>query len=173
MNKKNLKNLSVLVGFDILKTDCEAIVNPVYCMGIGANVLALHFEQTFPDNFAAYKAACEDGKVRPGKIFPFQIGPQKWIINFPTKRHWRMKAQLPDIVNGMDDLEAWLRTQPVKSIAIPPLGRGAGGLAWAVEKLVIKTILTPAMLNGLKVKLYEPFPNQPTLKDCSPASSAV
>ena len=179
MSKMKYPNLTVMVGFDILKTDCEAIVNPVNCVGISAKGLALQFKQTFPDNFAAYKAACEDGKVRPGAIFPFQVSAGQIIINFPTKRHWRMKSKLPDIINGMYALTSWLRTQPVKSIAIPPLGCGqTGRLDWTVVKPTIKTILKYDMLNGLKVKLYEPFPSQPTLKDCSlasnsPSSSAV
>ena len=175
MSKMNLQNLITMVGFDILKTDCEALINPVNCAGIGEKGQALPFEQTFPDNFAAYKAACEDGKVRPGTIFPFQSSTGQFIINFPTKRHWRMKAQLPDIIDGMYALDAWLSNRLVKSIAIPPLGCGPdGGLDWAMVKSIIKTILSHAMQeNDLKVKLYEPFPKQPTFPDNSSSSSAV
>ena len=85
---------------DILKSGAEALVNTVNCVGVMGRGIALQFKNAFPDNFAAYASACKRGEVQPGRMFVFDTGrliPPKYIINFPTKRHWRGKSRIEDI----------------------------------------------------------------------------
>ena len=95
--------------------------------------IALQFKQAFPENFRAYDRACEAGEVRPGRMFVFEthsmIGP-KYIINFPTKRHWRGNSRIEDIEAGLEALIADGEAAGIQSIAVPPLGCGLGGLDW-------------------------------------------
>src|SRR5690606_12589675 len=119
---------------DILAADAEAIVNTVNCVGIMGRGIALQFKNAFPKNFKAYEAACARGEVQPGKMFVFEtrtLTNPKFIINFPTKRHWRGKSRIEDIDSGLKALAEEIRTRGIRSIAIPPLGSGLGGLNWA------------------------------------------
>ena len=119
---------------DILKADAEALVNTVNCVGVMGRGIALQFKNAFPDNFKAYEAACEREEVQPGKMFVFETGTltnPKFIINFPTKRHWRGKSRIEDIESGLKALVEEIRQRGIRSIAIPPLGSGLGGLDWA------------------------------------------
>ena len=116
---------------NILKADVEALVNTVNCVGIMGKGIALQFKQAFRDNFQAYANACRKGEVKPGQMFTFptdrMINP-KYIINFPTKRHWRGKSKINDIEMGLGALIAEVRNLGIQSIAVPPLGCGYGGL---------------------------------------------
>ena len=119
---------------DILRADAEALVNTVNCVGIMGRGIALQFKNDFPDNFKAYEAACEREEVQPGKMFVFEtrtLTNPKFIINFPTKRHWRGKSRMEDIDSGLKALVEEIRTRGIRSIAVPPLGSGLGGLNWA------------------------------------------
>ena len=94
---------------DILKADAEALVNTVNCVGIMGRGIALQFKNAFPANFKIYKAACDRGDVQPGHMFVFETGTltnPKFIINFPTKRHWRGKSRMDDIESGLAALAA-------------------------------------------------------------------
>ncbi len=118
---------------DILTADAEALVNTVNCVGIMGRGIALQFKHAFPENFAAYARACKEGAVEPGKMFVFPTGRlanPKYIINFPTKRHWRGKSRMQDIDSGLGALVDEIRARDIRSIAIPPLGSGLGGLDW-------------------------------------------
>ncbi len=119
---------------NILDAPAEALVNPVNCVGVMGKGLALEFKNRFPGNFAAYQAACNDGQVRIGQMFvtspPLEYRPD-WIVNFPTKDHWRSSSQLEWIEKGVVALAIWMDQKKPKSIAIPPLGCGLGGLDWA------------------------------------------
>jgi O-acetyl-ADP-ribose deacetylase (regulator of RNase III) len=91
--------------------------------------IALQFKKAFPENFKAYQRACRANGVRPGKMFVFSTGRMvnpKFIINFPTKRHWRGKSRIEDIKAGLDDLVDVVRNEGIASIAVPPLGAGLG-----------------------------------------------
>ena len=117
---------------DVLKADAEALVNTVNCVGVMGRGIALQFKKAFPDNFKAYQAACRGGEVRPGRMFITDSGhlvSPRWIINFPTKRHWRGKSRIEDIREGLVDLVDQVRERRIESIAIPPLGCGLGGLS--------------------------------------------
>jgi len=118
---------------DILKADAEALVNTVNCVGIMGRGIALQFKNAFPDNFKAYAAACAREEVRPGRMFVFETdygANPKCIINFPTKRHWRGKSRMEDIETGLSALVEEIRKRGIRSVAIPPLGSGLGGLDW-------------------------------------------
>src|SRR4029078_4298450 len=116
---------------DILSEDAEALVNTVNCVGVMGRGVALQFKNAWPDNFRSYAAACSRNEVQPGRMFVFDTGRSgnpRYIINFPTKRHWRGKSRLEDIEAGLDALVAEIRTRKIQSVAIPPLGAGLGGL---------------------------------------------
>ena len=118
---------------DILSEDVEAIVNTVNCVGVMGRGIALQFKKAFPGNFRAYEAACKRDEVVPGKMFVFRTGQltnPKYVINFPTKRHWRGDSRMEDIESGLQDLIIQIQGLGIKSIAIPPLGSGLGGLSW-------------------------------------------
>jgi O-acetyl-ADP-ribose deacetylase (regulator of RNase III) len=130
---------------DILKAETEALVNTVNCVGVMGRGIALQFKHTFPENFQAYAAACSRGEVQPGRMFVFDTGeltPPRYIINFPTKRHWRGKSRIEDIQSGLEDLVKEIRARNIRSIAIPPLGSGLGGLDWSRVRPLIERALT-------------------------------
>ncbi len=142
---------------DILTADVEALVNTVNCVGIMGRGIALQFKNAFPANFKAYEAACAREDVQPGKMFVFETreltGP-KFIVNFPTKRHWRGKSRMEDIDSGLKALVEEIRSRRIRSIAIPPLGSGLGGLNWAdVRPRVIAAL---EGIDDLRVVVFEP-----------------
>ena len=142
---------------DILRDDSEAIVNTVNCVGVMGRGIALQFRNAYPGNFKAYEQACQRGEVQPGRMFVYETGelsPPRYIINFPTKRHWRGKSRMEDIESGLAALVNVLREQKIRSVAIPPLGSGLGGLDWAQVKPRIEAAL--ADLGDLRVTVYEP-----------------
>ena len=142
---------------DILRADVEALVNTVNCVGIMGRGIALQFKNDFPENFKAYEAACAREEVQPGKMFVFEtrtLTNPKFIINFPTKRHWRGKSRMEDIDSGLKALVEEIRTRGIRSIAIPPLGSGLGGLNWAdVRPRIVEALRG---LNDLQVIVFEP-----------------
>jgi O-acetyl-ADP-ribose deacetylase (regulator of RNase III) len=142
---------------NLLESKAEALVNTVNCVGIMGKGIALQFKQAFPDNFEAYAKACKANEVKLGKMFLFPrntLYTPRYIVNFPTKDHWRSKSQLQDIENGLEDLKRIITERKISSIAIPPLGSGLGGLSWPkVKEKIIKVF---ADLPEVKVFLYEP-----------------
>ena len=142
---------------DILKADAEALVNTVNCVGVMGRGVALQFKNAFPANFKAYEAACARDEVEPGRMFVFEqqrlTGP-KYIVNFPTKRHWRGKSRIEDIDSGLKALVEEISARGIRSIAIPPLGAGLGGLDWTEVRPRIVEALRG--LNDLHVTIFEP-----------------
>ena len=141
---------------DILTAPAEALVNTVNCVGVMGRGIALQFKNAYPDNFKAYAAACSRGEVQPGKMLTFETGKfaPKYIINFPTKRHWRGKSRIEDIDIGLQALAAEINKRKIKSIAIPPLGSGLGGLNWLDVRPKIEKAL--AHLDDVDVVVFEP-----------------
>jgi O-acetyl-ADP-ribose deacetylase (regulator of RNase III) len=141
---------------DILQADTEALVNTVNCVGVMGRGIALHFKHAYPANFKAYAAACKREEVQPGRMFVHDTGQPgpRWIVNFPTKRHWRGKSRIEDIEAGMDALVDEIRTREISSIAIPPLGSGLGGLAWNDVRPIVEAAL--AELPDVRAIVYEP-----------------
>ncbi len=142
---------------DILKADVEALVNTVNTVGVMGRGIALQFKRAFPENFRAYRKACEGGEVETGSVFTFDSGSMinpRYIINFPTKKHWRNKSKMEYIEQGLESLADEIKRLNITSIAVPPLGCGLGGLNWSK---VFKLILTAlSNIEGLTVLVYEP-----------------
>ncbi|MBA2491156.1 MAG: macro domain-containing protein [Gammaproteobacteria bacterium] len=142
---------------DILRAEAEALINTVNCVGIMGRGIALQFRNTFPANFKAYAAACKRGEVQPGRMFVFDTGDLTWpryIINFPTKRHWRGKSRIEDIRAGLDALVTEIRERRIRSVAIPPLGSGLGGLDWSEVRPLIEHAMEG--LPEVEVRVFEP-----------------
>jgi O-acetyl-ADP-ribose deacetylase (regulator of RNase III) len=144
---------------DILATNVEALVNTINCVGISGRGIALQFRNAFPANFKAYEAACKRGEVQPGRMFVFGTGQPtnpRFIINFPTKRHWRDKSRLEDIDSGLEALVLEVRQRGIQYIAIPALGCGLGGLRWSDVHPKIEGAF--AALSNVRALLFEPSP---------------
>ena len=142
---------------DVLAEEAEALVNTVNCVGVMGRGVALQFKKAFPDNFGAYAAACRRGEVVPGRMFVYETGRlelPRYIINFPTKRHWRGRSRIEDIEAGLVDLVRTIERLGICSIALPPLGAGLGGLEWAEVRSRIQKALEP--LAGVRVIVFEP-----------------
>lgn len=114
---------------DIFVSRTQTIVNPVNCRGIMGAGLALAFKQRYPDMFAAYVQACQNGELRIGQPMLYRAN-QPWILNFPTKDHWRSPAKLAYIEQGLRFFAANYRQMGIESIAFPKLGTGLGNLSW-------------------------------------------
>lgn len=145
---------------DLLKVKTEALVNTVNTVGVMGKGLALQFKIAYPDNYRAYRKACNDKILQPGKMFVFYLEKTcQYIINFPTKRHWRDKSRLVDIEAGLRDLVRTIKEKDIKSVAIPPLGCGLGGLSWSQE---VKPLIEGAfaeLSEVIEVLLFEPRRN--------------
>jgi len=142
---------------NVIEDEAEALVNTVNCVGFMGKGVALQFRKAFPANNAAYVRACGAKEVCPGSMFVYDTGAltgPKYIINFPTKRHWRAKSRLEDIDAGLKALVEVIRERGIRSIAVPPLGCGLGGLEWAVIRPRIEQAL--GEVSKLEVHLYEP-----------------
>jgi len=143
---------------DILGMDVDALVNTVNCVGIMGRGIARRFKEEFPANFKAYSAACKQGEVQPGRMFVFEthaLTNPRYIINFPTKRHWRGKSRIEDIDAGLNALAQEIRIRDIQSIAIPPLGSGLGGLNWNDVRPRIEAALQE--LKDVEVIIFEPL----------------
>lgn len=142
---------------DILTEDAEALVNTVNCVGFMGRGIALQFKNSFPDNFKSYADACKRKDVQPGRMFVFETGQlanPRYIINFPTKRHWRGKSRMEDIDAGLVALAEAIRSYNIQSIAIPPLGSGLGGLNWSDVRPRVEKML--GQFNDLEAVVFEP-----------------
>ena len=142
---------------NILTEDAEAIINTVNCVGVMGRGIALQFKKAFPKNFKAYAAACKREEVKPGRMFVFDMGGltnPRYIINFPTKRHWRGKSRIEDIESGLEALAVEIRARGIHSITIPPLGSGLGGLDWAEVRQHIERALCD--MDDVRIIILEP-----------------
>jgi O-acetyl-ADP-ribose deacetylase (regulator of RNase III) len=142
---------------NLLNAEVDALINTVNCDGYMGKGIALQFKQAFPANFKAYEAACKLGEVVPGRMFIHDNGGlvnPRWIVNFPTKRHWRNKSRLEDIASGLSALVADVQRLGIRYIAVPPLGCGLGGLNWSDVRPLIEQAFAP--LTDVAVHLYEP-----------------
>jgi O-acetyl-ADP-ribose deacetylase (regulator of RNase III) len=143
---------------DILEAEAEALVNTVNSVGVMGRGIALQFKRAFPANFKAYAAACERGDVQPGRMFVYEteaLTAPRYIINFPTKVHWRAKSRLDHIEVGLEALVDEIKTRNIRSVAIPPLGSGLGGLAWSEVRPLIDRAMSE--LPNVDVAVHEPL----------------
>ena len=144
---------------NIFTEDVDALVNSVNCVGFMGRGIALQFKHAFPENFEAYAEACKRREVQPGRMFVYETGQMtrpRYIVNFPTKRHWRGKSRMEDIESGLDALAREIERRNIRSIAVPPLGSGLGGLKWADVRSRIESAL--GGLDGVRVVAFEPDP---------------
>lgn len=146
---------------NLLKAPAEALVNTVNCVGVMGKGIALQFKQAFPENFKAYKQACDRGDVEPGRMFVFDRGGlglkpdvPRYLINFPTKRHWRGKSRIEDVERGLKALVDEIARRNIRSVAVPPLGCGNGGLHWEDVRARIEAAF--AAVPDVEVLLFEP-----------------
>jgi O-acetyl-ADP-ribose deacetylase (regulator of RNase III) len=142
---------------NLFDSDVDALVNTVNTVGVMGKGIALMFKASFPENFRAYRLACTKHEVAVGRMFVTQTGQMcgpKWIINFPTKQHWRDPSRLEWIADGLQDLRRVILQNGIRSIAIPALGAGNGGLEWLHVQRMIQDALSD--LDGIDMVVFEP-----------------
>ncbi|MGI5198569.1 type II toxin-antitoxin system antitoxin DNA ADP-ribosyl glycohydrolase DarG [Streptomyces sp. CA-288835] len=142
---------------NLLTAQVDALVNTVNTVGVMGKGIALQFKRAYPDNFASYEKACAAGEVQPGSMHMHDRGESakpRYIVNFPTKRHWRSPSRLEDVQHGLQDLRRVIVERQIRSIAVPPLGCGNGGLAWDdVHPMIIAAL---GDLPDVEVCVYPP-----------------
>jgi len=147
---------------DLFTSQADILVNPVNCVGVMGKGLAAQFKARFPDYFAKYKRLCDVGEIKVGEPFvTYTHNNPKWIISFPTKRHWKEPSQLKWIKSGLARFTPALRILDARSMAIPALGCGEGGLNWDDVRPILYTALKPVAEAGMEIELYPPR-QQPT-----------
>lgn len=165
---------------NLLDAHTEALVNTVNEVGVMGKGIALMFREAFRENTEAYEEASKLGRVRVGHMFVTEnhalVGP-RWIINFPTKKHWRHPSRLEWVQSGLRDLVDVIKSHKIRSIAMPPLGCGNGGLDWSVVKSEIESAL--AELKDVEVLVYAPTaeyqntPKRTGLNELTPARALI
>jgi O-acetyl-ADP-ribose deacetylase (regulator of RNase III)/uncharacterized protein YwgA len=144
--------IRVLLG-DLFQSKAQTLVNTVNCVGIMGKGVALEFKKRFPEMFEDYARRCQAGEVRLGRPYVFKRRTEPWIINFPTKHHWRQVTNIRDVVKGLEFLLAHYKEWGVTSLAVPPLGCGNGQLEWRV---VGPTLYRYLQELDIPVELYAP-----------------
>ena len=164
---------------NLLEARAEALVNTVNTVGVMGKGIALMFKERFDENFRRYAAACKAKEVQTGKMFVTPVheldGP-RWIINFPTKQHWRAPSRMEWVVEGLQDLRRFLIEHQVKSIAIPPLGAGNGGLEWAEVREQIERALGDLDIDILvfePTKQYQNVAKRAGVEKLTPARALI
>lgn len=142
---------------NLLEAPAEALVNAVNEVGVMGKGIALRFRDAFPDNTRLYAAACRQGEVKVGRMFVTEnhalVGP-RWIINFPTKKHWRNPSRLAWVREGLEDLVRVVQERGIRSLALPALGCGNGGLEWGQVRREIEAAM--GALGDCEVLVFEP-----------------
>lgn len=141
---------------NLLEAKVDALVNAVNTVGVMGKGIALQFKYAFPENYVAYKQASERNEIVVGKVLVVPVNDLngvKFIVNFPTKQHWRNPSKLQWIKDGLKDLLEQIIKYDIKSIALPALGCGNGGLDWTVVKPVIEQYLSDL---NVEISVYEP-----------------
>ncbi|MBK7660315.1 MAG: macro domain-containing protein [Betaproteobacteria bacterium] len=164
---------------NLLEARAEALVNTVNTVGVMGKGIALMFKERFAENFRLYSAACKASQIQTGKVFVTEVhelnGP-RWIINFPTKQHWRAPSRMEWIVEGLQDLRRVLLANEVKSVAIPPLGSGNGGLEWADVRAQIEAALGDLDIDILvfePTKQYQNVAKRSGVEKLTPARALI
>lgn len=145
------------VDGSLLDARVDALVNAVNTVGVMGKGLALQFKRAYPANTRAYEAACERGDVTIGTMLVFATGTGaalRYIIDFPTKQHWRSPSQLDFVERGLDALVSVVRDHGVQSVAVPALGAGIGGLDWTDVRPLVERKLS--VLDDVDVLVFEP-----------------
>lgn len=165
---------------NLLLADAEALVNTVNTVGVMGKGIALQFKEAFPTNFYAYEEASKRHQVEIGKMFVTETGRfdgPKWIINFPTKKEWRHPSKLEYVRSGLVDLVRVVREKRIRSIALPPLGCGFGGLDWTQVRQSIEAALSE--LSDVDVLVFKPTdeyqatPKRSGVEELTPARATI
>lgn len=143
-----------VVRGDLFESNAQTLVNTVNCVGIMGKGVALGFKRRFPEMFEDYVRRCEAGEVQLGRPYLYRSLFPPWILNFPTKGHWRAVTRLSDIIAGLDYLEQNYEDWGIESLAVPPLGCGEGQLEWRV---VGPTLYRRFAALDIDVELYAPY----------------
>lgn len=151
------------VAGDILKANCQALVNPVNCVGVMGKGLALQFKKKYPKMFKSYIKVCNNGGFRPGDIYVYDtellVTPQ-FIFNFATKNHWNSKSKIEYIEKGLESVRDEILWHNIATIALPALGCGEGGLKWEDVKRKIDYWLNDLELEEQKVEVFVYLPKE-------------
>ena len=145
--------MTVRIG-DIFESHAQTLVNTVNCVGVMGTGIALEFKKRFPDMYGDYTQRCKENRVKLGEPYLYRRLTPPWILNFPTKDHWRSVSRLQDIVAGLRYLQANYKEWGITSLAVPPLGCGHGQLEWRV---VGPTLYRHLMRIEVPVDLFAPF----------------
>jgi O-acetyl-ADP-ribose deacetylase (regulator of RNase III) len=138
---------------NLFESDAIALVNTVNCVGVMGKGIAYQFARAYPAYAKDYMRRCKAEEVRLGSVYSFTEAGRV-LISFPTKGHWKARSRLPDIEEGLISLRALIEREGLKSVAVPPLGCGNGGLSWAdVKPLIIKHL---GDLHDVQISVYEP-----------------
>ncbi len=164
-----------LIKGNIFKSNCQTLVNTVNCVGVMGKGIALGFKERYPEMFADYLMRCNQGQVKLGKPYLFKRKTKPWVINFPTKDHWRSVSRLEDITKGLEFINKNYRKWGIETIAFPPLGSGLGQLNWDI---VGPTLYKYLKMLDIPVELYVPKEtafDQMTMEflDKTPGSSLI
>jgi len=145
--------VKVVVG-DLFKSKAQTLVNTVNCVGVMGKGIALEFKKRFPEMYKDYVERCKNKQVKLGKPYLYKYTPGPWILNFPTKDHWRSVSRLKDIEKGLDYLIKHYKEWGITSLAVPPLGCGHGRLDWNIVGPTLYRYLSKL---DIPVELYAPF----------------
>ena len=141
---------------NLLESDAEALVNTVNTFGVMGKGIALQFKNTFPNNYKKYSEACKNKELEIGQLLITEeniLSGKKIVINFPTKTNWRLPSEYKYIEAGLEELVKVIKEKSIKSIAIPPLGAGNGGLDWNKVKSILEKYLSQI---EAEIFIYEP-----------------
>lgn len=139
---------------DIFESSCEVIANPINCVGVMGGGLALAFKKKFPEHFETYKKMCQNGEIKVGELYVVDGDEKHKVLLFPTKIHWRNPSLMEYVVDGLKYLAENYEKMDIKSIAIPAIGCGLGGLNWEDVKEQITSILSE-LDNKIEIEIYE------------------
>ena len=145
--------MKVLTG-DMFESRAQTLVNTVNCVGVMGKGIALEFKKRFPEMFEDYAKRCRKGEVKLGRPYLYRSSSGSWILNFPTKDHWRSVTRLKDIISGLEFLAQHYKEWDIKSLAVPPLGCGHGQLEW---RIVGPTLYRYLERLDIPVELYAPY----------------
>jgi len=145
--------VKVLIG-DMFESKAQTLVNTVNCVGVMGKGVALEFKRRFPEMFKDYVIRCEQKEVKLGKPYLYKYLTPPWILNFPTKDHWRSVANINDIERGLKYLLHHSKEWCITSLAAPPLGCGHGELEW---RIVGPTLYRYFSQMDIPVELYAPY----------------
>ena len=141
---------------DIFKSSCQVIANPINCVGVMGGWLALAFKKKFPKHFETYKNMCQNGEIKVGELYVVDGDEKHKVLLFPTKIHWKNPSLMEYVVDGLKYLAENYEKMDIKSIAIPAIGCGLGGLNWEDVKEQITSVLSD-LDNKIEIEIYEPY----------------